>query len=81
MIAVPATPIPTNPAQTTAGRPFFQLVPLEEENDLIDRLIQDHPEFRKLLERRLSERTISSVEAASRRLAAVRSAKRKARRG
>jgi len=62
---------------TVNGRPSFQLVPLEEEDDLIDRLIENHPEFAKLLQRRLSERTVS-VEAASRRLAAVRSPKRKA---
>jgi len=65
---------------TVNGRPSFQLVPLEEEDDLIDRLIQDHPEFGKLLQRRLSERTVS-VEAASRRLASVKSAKRKTRPG
>ena len=65
---------------TVNGRPSFQLVPLEEEDDLTDRLIQDHPEFGKLLERRLSEPTVS-VEVASRRLAVARSAKRKARRG
>ena len=64
---------------TVNGRPSFQLVPLEEEDDLIDRLIQDHPEFSKLLERRLSEQTVSA-EAVSRRLAAVRSTKRKAQR-
>src|SRR5690242_20990502 len=49
---------------TVNGRPSFQLVPVEEEDDLIDRLIQDHPEFAKLLQRRLSERIVS-VEAAS----------------
>jgi prevent-host-death family protein len=65
---------------TVNGRPSFQLVPLEEEDDLIDRLIQDHPEFGKLLQRRLSERTVS-VQAASRRLTPMRSAKRKARGG
>ena len=65
---------------TVNGRPSFQLVPLEEEDDLIDRLIQDHPEFGKLLQRRLIDRTVS-VEVASRRLAATRSAKRKTRRG
>jgi prevent-host-death family protein len=65
---------------TVNGRPSFQLVPLKEEDDLIDRLIQVHPEFGKLLQRRLRERTVS-VEAASRRLVAVRSAKPKARRG
>ena len=65
---------------TVNGRPSFQLVPLQEEDDLIDRVIQDNPEFGKLLQRRLSERTVS-VQAASRRLASVKSAKRKARRG
>lgn len=64
---------------TVNGRPSFQLVPLEEEDDLIDRLIEEHPEFAELLQRRLSEGTVS-IEAASRRLAAPRSAKRKARR-
>ena len=63
---------------TVNGRPSFQLVPLEEEDDLIDRLIEEHPEFAKLLQRRLSERIVS-VEAASRRLAAMRPPKRKAR--
>ena len=63
---------------TVNGRPSFQLVPLKEEDDLIDRLIEGHPEFGKLLQRRLSERTVS-VEAASRRLAAATSAKRKTR--
>jgi prevent-host-death family protein len=65
---------------TVNGRPSFQLVPLEEEDDLIDRLIEDHPGFSKLLQRRLSEPTVS-VEAASRRLVAMRPPKRKPRRG
>ncbi|MBV8362134.1 MAG: type II toxin-antitoxin system Phd/YefM family antitoxin [Deltaproteobacteria bacterium] len=65
---------------TVNGRPSFQLVPLEEEDGLIDRLIEEHLEFSKLLQRRLSDRIVS-VEAASRRLAAARSRKRKARRG
>jgi prevent-host-death family protein len=65
---------------TVNGKPSFQLVPLDEDDDLIDRLIEDHPGFSKLLQRRLSERTVS-VEAASRRLATMRSPKRKARRG
>ena len=55
---------------TVNGRPSFQLVPLEEDDDLIDRLIEHHPGFRKLLERRLRERDVS-VDAASRRLAAA----------
>ena len=53
---------------TVNGRPSFQLVPLEEGDDLIDRLIEQHPGFRKLLERRLRERSVS-VAAAQRRLA------------
>ena len=66
---------------TVNGRPSFQLVPLEEQDDLIDRLIEEHPEFAKLLQRRLSDRIVS-VEAASRRLAAAaKSQKRKATRG
>lgn len=30
---------------TVNGRPSFQLVPLERSDDLIDRLIEDHPAF------------------------------------
>jgi prevent-host-death family protein len=51
---------------TVKGRPSFQLVPLNEDDDLIGRLIEDYPDFRKLLERRLSERN-DSVSAATRR--------------
>lgn len=65
---------------TVNGRPSFQLVPLEEDDDLIDRLIEDHPGFSKLLQRRLSERSVS-VDDASRRLAATVSPRRGARRG
>jgi antitoxin (DNA-binding transcriptional repressor) of toxin-antitoxin stability system len=66
---------------TVNGRPSFQLVPLEEDDDLIDRLIEDHPGFGKLLERRLRERSVSA-DAAERRLAATTPAKtRPARRG
>jgi len=53
---------------TVNGRPSFQLVPLEEGDDLIDRLIEQHPGFRKLLENRLRERS-ASVAVAQRRLA------------
>ncbi len=66
---------------TVNGRPSFQLVPLEEDDDLIDRLIEHHPGFGKLLERRLRERSVS-VDTASRRLAAAVSPKvRRVRRG
>jgi prevent-host-death family protein len=65
---------------TVNGRPSFQLVPLEQGDDLIDRLIEDHPGFGKLLQRRLRERSLS-VDDASRRLAATASPRRKVRRG
>ncbi len=59
---------------TVNGRPSFQLVPLEEDDDLIDRLIDHHPGFATLLERRLRERTVS-VDAAMRQLGAAESPK------
>ena len=40
---------------TVNGAPAFQLVPLEEDDDLIDRLIEYNPKFRQLLKRRLAE--------------------------
>lgn len=52
---------------TVNGRPAFQLVPLEEDDDIIDRLIEHHPRFRTLLKKRLRERSVS-VGAAQRRL-------------
>ena len=55
---------------TVNGRPSFQLVPLDEDDDLIDRLIEDHPGFRKLLQRRLREKS-ASIDTASRRLPAA----------
>ena len=64
---------------TVNGRPSFQLVPLEEDDDLIDRLIEDHPRFRKMLEGRLLEGSVS-VDGAARRLGAA-SRKPRARRG
>ena len=48
---------------TVNGVPSFQMVPLEEEDDLIDRQIEHNPRFRKLLEDRLGEKTISAQEA------------------
>jgi len=55
---------------TVNGKPFFQLVPLNENDDLIDRLLEQHPGFRHLLEQRLKERGLSS-NAAQRQLAAA----------
>ena len=53
---------------TVNGKPSFQLVPLRDDDDLIDRLIEHHPSFRDLLKRRLRERTVS-LATANRRLA------------
>jgi prevent-host-death family protein len=52
---------------TVNGKPAFQLVPLGEEDDLIDRLIADHPGFRIELHKRLREPNVSA-DAALRRL-------------
>ena len=57
---------------TVNGKPFFQLVPLNENDDLIDRLLEQHPGFRHLLQQRLRERSLSSA-AAERQLAAAAS--------
>jgi antitoxin (DNA-binding transcriptional repressor) of toxin-antitoxin stability system len=62
---------------TVNGRPSCQLVPLEEDDDLIDRLIQDHPDFGRLMQRRLRERSVS-VDTALRRLVSTLSPRRKA---
>ncbi|HXV59465.1 MAG TPA: type II toxin-antitoxin system Phd/YefM family antitoxin [Vicinamibacteria bacterium] len=51
---------------TVNGVPAFQLVPLGEDDDLIDHLIEYNPRFRKLLEKRLKEPTISAKEARKR---------------
>jgi antitoxin (DNA-binding transcriptional repressor) of toxin-antitoxin stability system len=51
---------------TVNGVPSFQLAPLEEDDDLIDRLLEHNPKFRELLESRLRERTVSASEAKKR---------------
>src|SRR5260370_11522718 len=51
---------------TVNGKPSFQLVPLEESDDLIDQLIDQHPGFRNLLEGRSRERSLSVATAGSR---------------
>jgi len=51
---------------TVNGVPAFQLVPLDEDDDLIDQLLEHNPAFEKLLKARLSERNLSSKEAARR---------------
>jgi len=51
---------------TTNGVPSFQLAPLQEGDDLIDRLLAEDPEFGQLLEQRSRERTVSLDEARKR---------------
>ena len=51
---------------TLNGVPLFQLVPLEENDDLIDRLLEYHPKFRQDLRQRLSEASITAEEARKR---------------
>ena len=51
---------------TINGVPAFQLVPIEEDDDLIDRLLEHHPEFKKEIRKRLKERSVSVREAARR---------------
>ncbi len=48
---------------TVNGRPSFQLVPLDENDDLIDRLLEHHRGFRRLLQKRLREPNVSVAEA------------------
>lgn len=48
---------------TVNGIPSFQLVPLEQDDDLIDRLLEHNPAFRRSLEARLKERSVSAKDA------------------
>ena len=48
---------------TVNGVPSFQLVPLSEEDDLIDSLLEYNPRFRQTLTKRLEEKAISVKEA------------------
>ena len=51
---------------TVNGAPAFQLVPLGEDDDLVDQLIEHNPAFLRSLQQRLEERTVSVKEAARR---------------
>jgi prevent-host-death family protein len=51
---------------TVNGVPAFQLIPLEEDDDLIDRLLEHHPTFRKTLQGRLRERSVKARDALKR---------------
>jgi hypothetical protein len=47
---------------TVNGVPQFQLAPLGEADDLIDRLLKFNPKFRGLLKKRLREPSVSVSE-------------------
>lgn len=51
---------------TVKGVPCFQLAPLEEDDELVNRLLAENPKFGQLLEERSSERPVSSGEARKR---------------
>ena len=51
---------------TVNGVPLFQLAPLEESDDLIDRLLEHHPKFRQMLEARLREPSVPAKTARKR---------------
>ena len=48
---------------TVKGVPAFQLVPLEEDDNLIDRLLEYNPKFGEYLEKCLQGRSIKAKEA------------------
>ena len=48
---------------TVKGVPAFQLAPLEEDDDLIDRLLEHNPKFQNTLENCLRSRSLTSAEA------------------
>ena len=48
---------------TINGVPAFQLAPLDEDEDLIDRLLEHNPHFRQRLQARLGERSVSAKQA------------------
>jgi prevent-host-death family protein len=47
---------------TVNGDPLFQLVPLDEEDDLIDQLLEFNPRFRDLLKKRLGEKSVPAAK-------------------
>jgi prevent-host-death family protein len=51
---------------TVNGVPSFQLVPLSEDDDLIDSLLEHNPNFRRTLKNRLKEKSVSIKEARNR---------------
>ena len=51
---------------TVNGTPAFQLAPLAEDDDLVNRLLEHNPAFRGMLKRRLKEASVGAKEAARR---------------
>ncbi len=51
---------------TVNGVPSFQLVPLSDEDDLIDSLLEHNPKFRRMLKNRLKDKSVSVKEASKR---------------
>jgi prevent-host-death family protein len=51
---------------TVKGAPAFQLVPLEEDDDLIDRLLEYNPKFEEYVKNCLRGRSMSAKEALGR---------------
>jgi len=49
---------------TVNGLPVFQLVPIQDDDDLINQLLEHNPKFREALEARLREKSVSAAEAA-----------------
>jgi antitoxin (DNA-binding transcriptional repressor) of toxin-antitoxin stability system len=51
---------------TVKGVPAFQMVPLREDDDLIDQLLEDNPDFRSYLEKCLHSRSVPAKTALAR---------------
>jgi prevent-host-death family protein len=45
---------------TVRGVPCFQLVPLEEDDDMVNRLLAENPRFVRTFKKRSRERTVSA---------------------
>ena len=48
---------------TVNGEPVFQMVPLDEDDDLINQLLEHNPKFEQFLETCLRSRSVSAEEA------------------
>jgi prevent-host-death family protein len=51
---------------TVNGSPAFQMVPVDEDDDLIDQLLEHNSAFRQLLQARVKEPRLNAAEAAKR---------------